>query len=262
MHILLTNDDGYQSPGLRALAFELKKLGRLSISAPSTQKSAISSSLTLYSPLMSRRKREDGLDIHAVDGTPADCVKLAVREFLSSPPDLVVSGINFGLNTGSNILYSGTVAGALEGAHLGLSSIAVSLQVSQKPAWRRAAADARKVIEKLISGGIPETTTYNVNLPKQKPKGVRVAVQEHQPYPDFYERREDPRGRTYYWLCGNPEKNLTPSQNGNGKIPTDAWTVSQGYIAVTPLVRDLTHHAAIGDAEAILKGKRSRKRGR
>jgi 5'-nucleotidase len=258
MHILLTNDDGYRSPGLHALALELKKLGKVTVVAPSSQKSAISSSLTLYTPLMSRKRREEGLEIHAVDGTPADCVKLAVREFLPSPPDLVVSGINFGLNTGSNILYSGTVAGALEGAHLGLPAFAVSLQVSGKPAWSRAAADARKVIEKLIADGIPERTVYNVNLPKRKPMGVRVAVQERRPYPDFYERRTDPRGRTYFWLCGNPEKNLAPSRNGNGEEPTDAWVVSRGYISVTPLVRDLTHHEGLEETRRLLGHKRGR----
>jgi len=261
MHILLTNDDGYQSPGLRSFARELEKLGRVSVVAPLTQKSAISSSITLYSPLMAFPKKEKGFQGHAVEGTPADCVKLAVRELLSSPPDLVVSGINFGLNTGSNILYSGTVAGALEGAHLGIPAIAVSLQVSKSPAWDRTAREARKIIADLISDGIPKRMIYNVNLPKQKPKGVRVAVQEHRPYPDFYERRADPRGRTYYWLCGNPEKNLTPSRNGDGRIPTDARVVSQGYISITPLVRDLTHHAGVDQVRELLE-MRSRKRSR
>ena len=190
-----------------------------------------------------------------MDGTPADCVKLAVRELLKTSPDLVVSGINFGLNTGSNILYSGTVAGALEGAHLGLPAVAVSLQISKKPAWDRTAAEARGVIETLLEKGIPDRMIYNINFPKRKSKGVRVAIQEHRPYPDFYERRQDPRGRTYYWLCGNPEKNLTPSRNGNGQTPTDAWTVSQGYVSVTPLVRDLTHHAGIEDAKALFREK-------
>lgn len=261
MHILLTNDDGYQSPGLRLFARELEKLGRVSMVAPLTQKSAISSSITLYSPLMAFPKREEGFRGHAVEGTPADCVKLAVRELLPSPPDLVVSGINFGLNTGSNILYSGTVAGALEGAHLGLPAIAVSLQVSKNPAWERTAKDACRVISDLLAEGIPDRMVYNVNLPRRKPKGVRVAVQEHRPYPDFYERRADPRGRTYYWLCGNPEKNLTPSRNGDGRVPTDARVVSQGYISVTPLVRDLTHHEGLAPLQTLF-GSRSKKRSR
>lgn len=257
MLILVTNDDGYQAPGLLALAHELKELGDVVVAAPSSQKSAISSSLTLYTPLMARHLRDGGSDVFAVDGTPADSVKLAVRELLPGPPDLVVSGINFGLNTGSNILYSGTVAGALEGAQLGIPSYAVSLEVSQDPKWSMAARLARKLIARLVQSHPKDLTVYNLNIPARpvsRMKGPLVTVQEETPYEDEYDRREDPRGRTYYWLKGTPERKYSPENTRNGQevVPTDAWAVSQGYVSVTPLRRDLTHHRMLDQTRRAL----------
>lgn len=260
MLILITNDDGFQAPGLTALAHELKELGDVAIAAPSTQKSAISSSLTLYTPLMAHHRRDGGNDVFAVDGTPADSVKLAVRELLPDPPDIVVSGINFGLNTGSNILYSGTVAGALEGAQLGIPSYAVSLEVSQDPKWSMAARLARKIIQKLVKSHPRELTVFNINIPSRpvsRMKGTLVTVQEETPYEDEYDRREDPRGRTYYWLKGTPERKYRPENTRDGQeiTPTDAWAVSQGYVSVTPLRRDLTHHKMVERTRRALAGK-------
>jgi 5'-nucleotidase len=260
MLILVTNDDGYTAPGLLALARELKEVGDVVIAAPSTQKSAISSSLTLYTPLMAHHRRENGTDVYAVDGTPADAVKLAVRELLPDPPDVVVSGINFGLNTGSNILYSGTVAGALEGAQLGIPSYAVSLEVSQDPKWSMAARLARKLIQRLMRTHPKDLTVFNLNIPSRpvsRMKGPLVTVQEETPYEDAYDRREDPRGRTYYWLKGTPERKYRPenTRNGQAAVPTDAWAVSHGYVSVTPLRRDLTHHRMLEQTKRALGGR-------
>lgn len=240
MLILLTNDDGIHAPGLRALAREMKQLGDVAISAPATQMSAISSSITLYTPLLASHLREEGNEVYAVHGTPADAVKLALCELLQERPDFVVSGINFGLNTGSNILYSGTVAGALEAAQAEIPAFAVSLQVSDDPHWSTAARIARKLIQKILKGYPKGPSAFNINIPAlsaTRIRGTIATVQESEPFRDTYDRRRDPRGRTYYWLRGNPVRKGTVSQNGT---PTDVWAIGQGYVSVTPIRRDLT----------------------
>ncbi|HKS16512.1 MAG TPA: 5'/3'-nucleotidase SurE, partial [Planctomycetota bacterium] len=150
MRLLLTNDDGISADGLVALERELRPLGEIYIVAPERQQSGVSHSLTLYRPLMVRPAAHSYASAFAVDGTPADCVKLALVELLDEPPDVVVSGINFGLNCGNNILYSGTLAGALEGALYGYPSFAVSLEASPDPQWSVAARLARRLIERIL----------------------------------------------------------------------------------------------------------------
>jgi 5'-nucleotidase len=258
MQILVTNDDGVNAPGIRALAAELKNLGDVTIAAPAVQKSAISSSITLYTPLLAQRRRESGFDIIAVEGTPADAVKLAIRELLPEPPDVVVSGINFGLNTGSNILYSGTVGAALEGALFSIPSFAVSLEVSDDPRWSSASRISRQLIAKILRRYPKDAMAFNINLPARtasRIRGTLVTVQEALPYEDSYDRRQDPRGRTYYWLKGTPERKYNPdlTRNGEADVPTDAWAVSQGYVSVTPLRRNLTHESMIDETKRLLK---------
>ncbi len=253
MLILVTNDDGFQAPGLCALAREMKELGDVVVSAPSSQKSAISSSITLYTPLLASHRREDGNDVYAVDGTPADAVKLALHELLPERPDLVVSGINFGLNTGSNILYSGTVGGALEAVQLSIPAFAVSLEVSDDPRWSAAARMARRLIQKIARKTPPVDVAFNINIPARPASrilGTLVTVQETEPYRDSYDRRRDPRGRTYYWLRGTPPR--ASGRNGSAD-PTDAWAISQGYISVTPIRRDLTEHGLLEDTRRLVE---------
>lgn len=258
MLILVTNDDGVHAPGLRALAAEMRRLGDVVVAAPSVQRSAISSSITLYTPLIAHHRRENGMEIYAVDGTPADAVKLALRELLPEAPDLVVSGINFGLNTGSDVLYSGTVGGALEAAQFGIPSFALSLGVSDDPSWAVAARMCRTIVRKILRQYPEPATAFNVNIPALPPtriRGTLTTVQEERPYEDSYDRRQDPRGRTYYWLkgAGARKHGSDPHRNGTAAVPTDAWAVSQGYVSVTPLRRNLTNRSAVDETRKLLE---------
>lgn len=244
MRILLSNDDGVTAPGLHALAAELRKLGRVFICAPDRVRSGASSALTLHEPLVAEPV---GKDCWGVSGTPADAVKLALHELMEEPPDVVVSGINNGLNTGTNIVYSGTVAAALEGAQYGITSFAVSRKVAPDGDYRVEARLAAAVIAELAPRHPRCATAFNINLPSvRRPKGVIAATAELTPYSDGFDRRTDPRGRTYFWLRGTPPRNL----RRNGR-PTDDWAIARGYISVTPLRRDLTDAALLDDLARI-----------
>ncbi len=240
MRILLTNDDGVYAPGLRALRKELLKLGHVTVVAPATEQSAVGHSITLLTPLLVQEVRDD--DQHpigwAVEGRPADCVKLALMELLAEEPDLVVSGLNAGSNAGINVLYSGTVAAAIEGAFFGRTSVAVSLEYT-RPApldFPRAADLARRVIEQIVEHRPAPGSLFNVNIPsfdRGPVRGVRVVPQNVAPYLETFDRRQDPRGRTYFW--SNP--GLTcPEPHPD----TDVIALEEGYIAVTPLQFNLT----------------------
>jgi len=193
--ILLSNDDGVQAPGLHQMADELRKLGQVFVCAPEEPKSGASSALTLYQPLVARVVSKG---IWGVNGNPADAVKLAIHELLGGRPDIVVSGINNGLNTGSNVLYSGTVAAALEGAQNGVTSFAVSRRVSSVEDYRAEARVAAKLIARLALKHPRTRTAFNINIPSGKPKGVQVTATELTPYNDRYDRRTDPPARTYF----------------------------------------------------------------
>ena len=251
MRLLLTNDDGISADGLVSLEKELRALGEIFIVAPERQQSGVSHSLTLYRPLMVRRAVHPYATAWAVDGTPADCVKLALVELLDEPPDFIVSGINFGLNCGNNILYSGTLAGALEGALYGYPSFAISLEASKDPQWSVAARIARRLIERILPKHRKTPGAFNINVPARAAttiKGTVVTRQEGVPWVDSFDRREDPRGRTYYWIKGTPERNYKKRPiTENGHIPTDAHAVREGYVSVTPLQRDLTNHHMLAD---------------
>jgi 5'-nucleotidase len=237
---LLTNDDGVYAPGLRALRAELKKLGDVTVVAPATEQSAAGHSITLLTPLLV----QEVLDEHnepmgwAVEGRPADCVKLALLELLPEPADLIVSGLNSGSNTGINVLYSGTVAAAIEGAFFRRTSIALSLEYTKpKPLdFPRAAAMARGVVEQILSHHPAPGTLFNVNIPsleKGPVRGIRVVPQTVAPYVETFDRRVDPRGRVYFWSgSGTSYPNPTPD--------TDVTALAEGYITVTPLQFNLT----------------------
>jgi len=237
--ILVSNDDGVDAPGLHQLAASLKKLGEVYICAPEGPRSGASSALTLYAPLL---VTEVGPRCWSVSGNPADAVKLALTELIDGRPDIVVSGINNGLNCGSNVLYSGTVAAALEGAQAGILSFAVSRKVASNENYRAEARLAARIIGTLSDAPSGGNTVYNINIPSPKPRGVVTTTTELQPYVDRYDRRIDPRGRVYYWLRGEPPRQA----RGNGYL-SDEGAVAQGFVAVTPLRRNLTDESLLRD---------------
>ena len=242
MRILLTNDDGIYAPGLRALRMELLKLGTVTVVAPATEQSAAGHSVTLLTPLLVNEVYEDDGKTFvgwAVEGRPADCVKLALLELLPETPDIIISGMNAGSNAGINVLYSGTVAAAIEGAFYRNTAIAVSLEYDKKIYdFPTAARYARQVIEQILAHHPTKGTLFNINLPvlERGPiRGVKVLPQNVSPYTEKFDRRVNPRGRTYFWAgpdfeCPDPQPN------------TDVMGLKESYITVTPLQFDLTDH--------------------
>src|SRR5687768_12726955 len=233
--ILVTNDDGYFSPGIAALAQALGALGDVTIVAPQTEASAVGHALTLRRPL---RLEPIGQKVFAVDGTPTDCVNIAIHEVLDGPPDLIVSGINKGLNVGDDVTYSGTVAGALEGALLGYPAIAVSLEWTTG-VWDfgPAASCAARFAASLLQRPLPLRSFLNINVPRGEIRGTRVTVQAKRNHITKIDRREDPRGRPYFWI----EEAMDDWQPHDH---SDRQAIEDGYVSVTPLQPDLTDHAA------------------
>ncbi len=240
VRILLTNDDGIYAPGLRALRPELCKLGEVIVVAPATEQSAVGHSVTLTTPLVVQEVSDENRQIlgWAVEGRPADCVKLALRELLPEPPDLIVSGLNAGSNAGINVLYSGTVAAAIEGAFFRVTSIACSQEYTKlKPLdFQRGADLARRVVEQILARKPKTGSLFNVNIPSPERgplRGIRTVPQNVAPYVEAFDRRTDPRGRVYFWskpdlLCPDPHPD------------TDVTALAEGWITVTPLQFDLT----------------------
>ena len=245
MQILLTNDDGVAAPGIRALHKELQKLGGVTVIAPALEQSGVGHSITLLNPLVVKPvDGEDGQSLgYSVEGSPADCVKLAILELMDGPPDLIVSGINAGANAGINVLYSGTVAAAIEGAFFHVTSIAVSLELAEHFDYPHAAKHAARVIQKILANKPTPGSLFNVSLPahaRGEPKGVKVVPMAVGRHGETFERRTDPRGRTYYWLTYAPPYHLEGPE-------TDVSALAEGYIAVTPLHFDLTRHDRLAD---------------
>lgn len=245
MRILLTNDDGIYAPGLRALRTELQKLGTVTVVAPATEQSAAGHSVTLLTPvLVNEVYEDDGTTLigWAVEGRPADCVKLALLELLKEPPDVIVSGMNAGSNAGINVLYSGTVAAAIEGAFYKHTAIAVSLEYEKRIYdFPTAAQYARQVVEEILAQKPARGSLFNVNIPvleRGPVRGVKVLPQNVTPYTEQFDRRVNPRGRTYFWA--SPEFSC-PEPHPD----TDVDALNEGYITVTPLQFDLTDHARL-----------------
>ncbi len=238
MRILLTNDDGVLAPGLLAMYRTLRELGRVSVVAPDSAQSAVAHAITVQAPLVMRRVHvQDELFGYAVDGRPADCVKLALRELLDEQPDLVISGINDGANVGINVLYSGTVAAAAEGAFFGVPSIAVSLEHGRELDFERAAGVAYRVIDRVLDRGLAPGQLINLNIPalgKERPRGLKVVPQSTQAMEDRYERQARPDGGDCYWLQGD-------FADPAGQVDTDLHAIRDGYVAITPLHFDMTH---------------------
>jgi 5'-nucleotidase len=243
MNILLTNDDGVFAPGLRALRKELRRLGDVTVVAPAQEQSGVGHSITLLTPLVVKQvDDDDGTTLgYMVEGSPADSVKLAILELMDRPPDLIVSGINSGANVGINVLYSGTVAAAIEGAFFKVTSIAVSLELAEHFDYPHAARKAVDVIEVILAQRPAAGSLFNLNLPahsRGEPKGVRVVPMGVGRHGEAFERRRDPRGRDYYWLTYAPPYNLEGEDS-------DVSSLALGYITVTPLHFDLTRHDLI-----------------
>ena len=229
--ILVTNDDGVQSDGIHALAAAMKPLGDVVIVGPLQEASAIGHALTLRRPLRIETISEG---VFAVDGTPTDCVNLGCEIILKRLPDLVVSGINKGWNLGDDITYSGTVAGALEGALLGTPGIAVSLRRTPTFDFGPAAVAAATVAKMVLTHGVPSRTFLNINVPTGTPKGLRVTTQAKRNHITQIDSRTDPRGNAYYWI----EEALDEYHPDSGR--SDYEAVMAGYASVTPLQPDMT----------------------
>lgn len=232
--LLVTNDDGIRAEGLAALASALEELGEVHVVAPEREQSACGHALTLHRPLRVDRIRDRWF---AANGTPSDCVNLAVLGFLPERPVLIVSGINHGGNLGDDVTYSGTVSAAMEGTLLGVPSIAVSLVDGGVLA--DAAEIARLLATRVLVEGLPLKTLLNVNVPPRPPKGVRVTRLGHRVYEEKIVEQRDPRGRTHYWIgVGEPRWEALEG--------TDMGAIHEGFVSVTPLHLDLTHHHALG----------------
>lgn len=239
MRILVTNDDGIDSPGIQALVGAMRTIGDVVVVAPDRQQSAVGHALTVASPLRATPFHRDGtLFGYAINGTPADCVKLGISTLLDVPPDLVVSGINHGSNTSVNAIYSGTVSAATEGTLMGVPSMAVSLASFDHAAPMDLAADvALEVARRLPTMQLPQGTLLNVNVPacsREAYRGIKLTRQGNSVWKDSYERRRDPQGREYYWLSG---EFVTLEHLDDA----DDLAVADGYAAITPIHYELTN---------------------
>src|SRR4051812_10793771 len=242
VRILATNDDGYRSEGIHALARALRDIGEVTIVAPMSEASAIGHALTLRHPL-----RLDAIAdrVFAVEGTPTDCVNIAITQVFKTLPDLVVSGINKGWNLGDDVTYSGTVAGALEGALLGVPSIAVSLKATRSDYDFTYAARAAAVwAEAMLRQPLPSRTFLNINVPRGLPKGYRVTVQARRNHITSVAERHDPKRRPYYWI-EEGQNEWEPHDR------SDYQAVRDGYVSVTPLHPDLTAYGALKAVEDL-----------
>jgi 5'-nucleotidase len=238
--ILVTNDDGIDSPGIFALVKALKKIGDIIVVAPDRQQSAVGHALTVSDPLRVTSFHRNGeMFGYAINGTPSDCVKLACSALLDFKPSLVVSGINHGQNTSINVLYSGTVSAATEGMLRGISSIAVSLSsYSLNSDCTVAAEYATEISKRILETGLPKGILLNVNvptLPKNEIKGIKYTHQSKSVWEDFYEKRTDPFGRDYYWFSG---EYITPDDDPD----SDDSAIRDGYVSITPLHFQFTEY--------------------
>ena len=238
--ILITNDDGIFAPGIRALWEAMSEIGDPIVIAPHTEQSAVGHAITLTDPLrVVSVQRSGGFEGLAVSGTPADCAKIAIKSILDQKPDLVISGINSGSNIGTNIIYSGTISAATEGTMLGIPSIAISLDSYESDEYRGAKQAAIDVAQNVLNYGVPKGTLLNVNVPYCLPdeiKGVKITRQGNQYFKDEFDKRTDPRGRTYYWMKGN-------IVDKDESMDMDGKAVREKYISITPIHFNVTNES-------------------
>ncbi|MFQ5750748.1 MAG: 5'/3'-nucleotidase SurE [bacterium] len=242
--ILLTNDDGINAPGLAALYRQLKQIGEVTVVAPDSERSAVGHAITLSDPLRVWNYEKNGEFFgYAVNGTPADCVKIAHWALLENKPDLLVSGINLGSNTGINVIYSGTVSAATEGTILNIPSFAISLTTYTNADFTYAAKFARKLAIKVLEKGLPEGTFLNVNVPpvlEEEIQGVEITRQGRANYRERFDKRVDPQNRVYYWLTGKKvqlENDLT----------IDDCAIMNNKVSITPLHYELTNKSYLDE---------------
>ncbi|HEV7699531.1 MAG TPA: 5'/3'-nucleotidase SurE [Pyrinomonadaceae bacterium] len=236
--ILLTNDDGYHAEGILALENALSEIGDVYVVAPETEMSGASHSLTLSRPLRIRQRSDRQW---TVDGTPTDCVTLALNKIIPEDerPHICCSGINHGANLGDDATYSGTVAGALESTILGVPGLAFSLAAYRDHDFTEAARVARDITAKALQEGLPKFTLLNVNVPKGTPAGIRITRQGFKAARPVISEHIDPRGKTYYWI-GEVREGFT-AKGGT----TDFEAIEEGYVSVTPMRSDLTSHSGV-----------------
>lgn len=240
VRILVTNDDGILADGIRALASELSSLGEVVVVAPDRERSATGHAITVLRPLRVEKITipDVNAEAWAVDGTPSDCVKLAVEALLDRRPDVVVSGINRGPNLGTDVLYSGTVSAAVEGAICGLPSLAVSVAAFENCNYGFAARFGTRMVSKVLEKGLPPDTLLNINVPsvdEQDIAGVAITRLGARKWKDVFDRRVDPRGRTYYWMAGDVVE-------CDEDEDIDAVAIRSNQISVTPIHLDLTRY--------------------
>ncbi len=242
MRILVTNDDGIEAEGLRALVQACERIGEVAVVAPHHDRSASGHAITLHKPLRVFPARIPGCRAAAwaANGTPADCVLLAVYGLLDRRPDVVLSGVNLGPNIGHDLTYSGTVSGAMEAAILGIPAIAVSVDAEREARYEVAATLAAALAQEVYRRGMPPDALLNVNVPNleaSRLRGIRVTRQSSRRYRSRLERRTDPRGRPYYWLVG--ERTAAEAEEPD----TDSHALASGFVSITPLQMDLTHES-------------------
>lgn len=239
MKILISNDDGIDSPGIAALAKEMKKIGEVTVIAPRTEQSAVGHAITMKIPLRITEYFKNGDFFgYAIDGTPADCLKIGIRNILKTRPDIVLSGINNGSNTAINIIYSGTVSAAREAAIMDLPAIAISQTSHDATDFSYSAKVASYLTKIVLEKGLPNGTLLNVNvpnLPEEKIAGILLTQQGKSKWDDIYEERIDPYGKKYFWLTGSL---METDQN----LVTDQFATKQNYVSITPIHFDLTDY--------------------
>ncbi|MFQ5706235.1 MAG: 5'/3'-nucleotidase SurE [bacterium] len=245
--ILLTNDDGINAPGLAALRQQLVQVGEVTVVAPDGEKSAVGHAITLSDPLRVWNFEKNGEFFgYAVNGTPADCVKIACWAILDHRPDLVVSGINLGSNTGINVIYSGTVSAATEGNIVGIPSFAISLTTYKNPDFSYAAKFARNLSQTILRNGLPKGTFLNVNVPpvrEDEIRGVVITRQGKAIYKEKFDKRIDPQSRVYYWLTGTKVELEEDSE-------VDDRAILENKVSVTPLQYDLTNYGFLEELKS------------
>jgi 5'/3'-nucleotidase len=239
LRILVTNDDGIDSEGIQALVDSLKPIGEVTVIAPLKEQSAVGHAITMQIPLRITDHYKDGKFFgYAVDGTPADCVKIGIRNIMQDSPDIVVSGINHGSNTAINIIYSGTVSAAREAAIMDVPSMAVSLTNHAAKEFAFAGKIAKMLTQEIFKKNLPTGTLLNVNvpdLPGEEIKGIHLTRQGKSKWDDIYEKRKDPYGKNYYWLTGN-------LLEVDKEMETDQAAIKNNYVSVTPIHFDLTDY--------------------
>lgn len=248
--ILITNDDGYQAKGILSLAEALSGLGEIVVFAPDSHRSGMSSAISIASPLRCRlHKEEENIRHYVCNGTPVDCVKLALNQILDRKPDLLVSGINHGSNAGISVVYSGTMGAAIEGCIANVPSFGISLCDFVPDAdFSFSAAIAFQVAKSILAGALPKGVCLNINVPQGEPKGLRVATQTQGKWINEYVKGADGTGSSVYWMTGNFEN----WENDNDY--SDEWLLNNGYAAVVPVKIDMTAYDFIPELKEKLSG--------